>query len=46
MTLEPEGLLLDEMFSPRVADQLQQRGHDVLALVADPDLRALADAEV
>ncbi len=46
MTPEPERLLLDEMFSPRIADQLRQRGHDALALVVDPELRALADAEV
>lgn len=46
MTEGPERLLLDEMFSPQIAQQLRQRGHDVLALVADPELRALADAEV
>ena len=39
-------LLLDEMFSPAIAKQLRRRGHDVLALVADPELRALSDPEV
>ncbi len=46
MTGGPERLLLDEMFSPRIAEQLRQRSHDVLALVVDPELRALADPEV
>jgi nucleoside-diphosphate-sugar epimerase len=39
-------LLLDEMHQPVVADLLRQRGHDVLALVADPMMRAMADDEV
>ncbi|MGL5852840.1 MAG: DUF5615 family PIN-like protein [Phycicoccus sp.] len=39
-------LLLDEMYAPLVADLLQQRGHDVLALVADPLMRGMADDEV
>lgn len=34
------------MFPPRLAAQLRGRGHDVVALVADPELRALPDAEV
>jgi uncharacterized protein YbjT (DUF2867 family) len=42
----PEALLLDEMFSPRIAEELARRGHDVVALVADPELRALTDPEV
>lgn len=46
MTVGPERLLLDEMFPPQVGEQLRQRGHDVLALVADPELRALSDPEV
>jgi Trk K+ transport system NAD-binding subunit len=36
-------LLLDEMFSGAIAEQLRAKGHDVLAVVADPDLVALPD---
>ena len=43
---EPVGLLLDEMFTPRIAEELLRRGHDVLAVAADPELRALSDAEI
>lgn len=39
-------LLLDEMHSPRVAAALRRRGHDVVAVAADPDLRGLGDAEL
>lgn len=39
-------LLLDEMFSPVIAQQLRDKGHDVLAVAADPMLRALDDAEL
>jgi len=39
-------LLLDEMFSPVIAQQLRARGHDVIAVAADPRLRALDDAEL
>ena len=39
-------LLLDEMFSPRIAEELRRRGHDVVALVVDPELRALSDHAV
>lgn len=39
-------LLLDEMFSPKIADELCRRGHDVVALVADPELRALSDPAI
>lgn len=46
MSAERERLLLDEMFSPRIAEALRQRGHDVVALVADPELRALSDPDV
>jgi hypothetical protein len=46
---EPAGpiqLLLDEMFSPVVAEALRERGHRVVAVVERPDLRAMPDAEV
>jgi len=46
VTLPAQRLLLDEIFSPAIAEQLRTRGHDVLALVADPELRALPDSEV
>jgi Domain of unknown function (DUF5615) len=36
-------LLLDEMFSGVIAEQLRAKGHDVLAVVADPALAALPD---
>ena len=39
-------LLLDEMFSPVIAQQLCERGHDVLAVAADPRLGALSDADL
>ena len=40
------GLLLDEMFPPVVAAELRERGHDVIAVAADPELRALTDVEL
>jgi hypothetical protein len=39
-------LLLDEMFSDTIAQQLRVKGHDVLAVVADPALVALPDDQV
>ncbi len=36
-------LLLDEQYSPRIAEQLCARGHDVTAVVAQPALAGLAD---
>jgi len=39
-------LLLDEMFSGTIADQLRSKGHDVLAVVADPALLALPDDQI
>ena len=42
----PDALLLDEMFSPRIADELALRGIDCRAVAADPVLRALSDLEI
>lgn len=39
-------LLLDEMFSPRLATELAARGHDCLAVVADPAARESSDADL
>lgn len=42
----PVALLLDEMHSPAVAVALRGLGHDVIAVVAQPELRAMTDDEV
>jgi hypothetical protein len=39
-------LLLDEMFSDAIALELRARGHDVLAVVADPALVSLPDEQI
>jgi hypothetical protein len=39
-------LLLDEMISPRVAEQLRQRGHNVIAVAERTDLVGMSDADV
>src|SRR6266581_7076475 len=39
-------LLLDEMFSGVIAERLRAKGHDVLAVVADPALVALPDEQI
>jgi predicted nuclease of predicted toxin-antitoxin system len=39
-------LLLDEMLSPKIAGELRRRGHDVVAVAADPTLRSKTDAEL
>jgi hypothetical protein len=39
-------LLLDEMFSDTIAQQLRAKGYDVLAVVADPALVALPDDQI
>jgi hypothetical protein len=36
-------LLLDEMWSPDIAQQLRRRGHDVVAVVEVPTFRGLHD---
>jgi Domain of unknown function (DUF5615) len=40
------GLVLDEMFSPEIASELVKRGHDVVAVAADPGLVGLPDEQV
>jgi predicted nuclease of predicted toxin-antitoxin system len=40
------GLLLDEMFSPAIAAELRQRGHDVIAVADRADLRSKSDEEI
>ena len=39
-------LLLDEMFSPVIAAELRQLGHDVIAVADRPDLRSKSDPEI
>ncbi len=39
-------LLLDEMFSPAIAADLRQLGHDVIAVADRPDLRSKSDEEI
>jgi predicted nuclease of predicted toxin-antitoxin system len=39
-------LLLDEHSSDEIASQLRDDGYDVVAVVADPDLRAQPDEEI
>jgi hypothetical protein len=39
-------LVLDEMFSPEIAAELNKRGHDVVAVAADPSLAGLPDDQV
>ena len=39
-------LLLDEQISGKVAERLQERGHDVFATTADPSLRGLSDPDL
>jgi Domain of unknown function (DUF5615) len=39
-------LLLDEMFSPKIAEALRERGHDVLAVAERQELRTKTDPEI
>ncbi|MFI5005348.1 MAG: DUF5615 family PIN-like protein [Solirubrobacterales bacterium] len=39
-------LLLDEMYPPAIAEQLRRRGHDVDAVAARGELRAVADPDI
>ena len=43
---KPDALLLDEMFSPAIADGLAAQGIDCRAVVSDALLRALSDLEI
>jgi predicted nuclease of predicted toxin-antitoxin system len=43
---KPDALLLDEMFSPAIAAELNSRGVECRAVVADPSLRAHEDLAV
>ncbi|MBO0834015.1 MAG: DUF5615 family PIN-like protein [Actinobacteria bacterium] len=42
----PDALLLDEMFSPTIAEDLAARDIDCRAVAEDPVLRALSDLEI
>jgi predicted nuclease of predicted toxin-antitoxin system len=39
-------LLIDEMYPPVIAEQLRRRGHDVVAITEQPELRSAEDAAV
>jgi len=39
-------LLLDEMFSPRIAAELTARGRDCVAVAADPGMREMSDDDL
>jgi predicted nuclease of predicted toxin-antitoxin system len=39
-------LLLDEMYSPVIAEALRKLGHDVVAVAERAELRAMTDAEI
>jgi hypothetical protein len=39
-------LLLDEMFSPAIAAELRDRGHDVVAIKEHPEWQAMPDRDI
>ncbi|MBO0870302.1 MAG: DUF5615 family PIN-like protein [Micromonosporaceae bacterium] len=43
---EPARLLLDEMFSPRLAEALRHRKHDVVAIAERAELQSMTDDAV
>jgi len=45
-TLGPVELALDEMFSPKIAEALRERGRTVVAVVERIDLRAMVDDDL
>lgn len=45
-THDPVSLALDEMFAPRIAEALRERGQAVLAVAERDDLRAMADEDL
>jgi hypothetical protein len=45
-TLGPLELALDEMFSPKIAEALRERGRNVLAVAERADLRAMTDDDL
>jgi hypothetical protein len=46
MTERSVRLLLDEMFSPKIAEALRERGHDVMAVAELQELRTKTDPEI
>ena len=45
-TLEAPQLALDEMFSPKIAEALRERGRKVIAVAERTDLRAMTDDDL
>jgi hypothetical protein len=39
-------LVLDELYSKQIAEQLRERGHDVVSVTEQPDLQGLLDNEL
>ena len=43
---ESIALLIDEMFSPKLAEELRARSHNVVSVAERPEMRAMPDEEV
>jgi hypothetical protein len=41
-----EALILDEHYSDAIAKELRERGHDVISVVANSELRGQSDSEI